>query len=139
MTIDRRHLLGASAGLVTAAGLDRFSLTPAFAQSAPAYKPEEGKAVFAQQIFIELYNYGPAWAKCPENERRDFIKKIIEAVTAMKAAGIDVVAYGENAPWKRIVVHRTISSASIGYQMLSFSAKPSAGLLHLVGTTISSR
>ena len=50
-----------------------------------------------QQIFIELYNYGPAWAKCPEIERRDFITKIIEAVTAMKAAGIDVVAYGKNA------------------------------------------
>ena len=42
MTINRRHLLGASAGLVAAAGLNRFGLTPAFAQSAPAYKPEEG-------------------------------------------------------------------------------------------------
>ena len=55
MTIDRRHLLGASTGLVAAAGLNRFGLTPAFAQPAPAYKPEEGKAVSAQQIFIELY------------------------------------------------------------------------------------
>jgi hypothetical protein len=25
-----------------------------------------------QQIFIELYNYRPAWAKCPESERTDF-------------------------------------------------------------------
>jgi hypothetical protein len=97
MTIDRRHLLGASAGLVAAAGLNRFDLTPAFAQSAPAYKPEEGKVAFVQQIFIELYNYGPAWAKCSENERADFIKKIIDAVSEMKAAGIDVVAYGKNA------------------------------------------
>ena len=97
MTIDRRHLLGASAGLVAAAGLDRFGFTPAFAQSAPAYKPEEGKAVLAQQIFIELYNYGPAWAKCSENERADFVKKIIDAVNGMKAAGIDVIAYGKNS------------------------------------------
>ena len=42
MTINRRHLLGASAGLVAAAGLNRLGLTPAFAQAAPAYKPEAG-------------------------------------------------------------------------------------------------
>jgi hypothetical protein len=97
MTIDRRHLLGASTGLVTAAGLNRIGLTPAFAQSAPAYKPDEGKVASVQQIFIELYNYGPAWAKCSENERADFAKKIIDAVSGMKAAGIDVIAYGKNA------------------------------------------
>jgi hypothetical protein len=32
-----------------------------------------------QQIFIELYNYRPAWAKCPESERTDFAKKVVEA------------------------------------------------------------
>ncbi len=50
-----------------------------------------------QQIFIELYNYGPTWAKCPENERADYVKKIIDAVSKMKAAGVDVIAYGKNA------------------------------------------
>ena len=50
-----------------------------------------------QQIFVELYNYAPAWAKCSENERADYIKKIIEAVSGMKAAGVDVIAYGKNA------------------------------------------
>lgn len=50
-----------------------------------------------QQIFIELYNYGPAWAKCSEYERADFIKKIIASVDGMKAAGVDVIAYGKNA------------------------------------------
>lgn len=116
MTIDRRHLLSVSAGLVTAAGLDCFGLTPAFAQSAPAYKPEEGRAVRAQQIFIELYNYGPAWAKCSKDERADFVKKIIDAVNGMKAAGIDVIAYGKNshetdrrAPYDFFCVYRVPS------------------------------
>jgi hypothetical protein len=88
MTIDRRHLLGASTGLVAAAGLTCLGLTPAVAQSTPAS---------GQQIFIELYNYGPAWAKCSESERAAFAKKIIDAVSGMKAAGIDVIAYGKNA------------------------------------------
>ena len=51
-----------------------------------------------QQIFIELYNYRPAWAKCPEGERTDFAKKIVEAVKGLKSAGVDVVAYGMNSP-----------------------------------------
>jgi hypothetical protein len=113
MTIDRRHLLGASAGLVAATGLDRFGLTSAFAQSTPAHKSEAGKAAFAQQIFVELYNYGPAWAKCSETERGDFAKKIIDAVSGMKAAGIDVIAYGKNvletdrrAPYDFFCVYR---------------------------------
>jgi hypothetical protein len=50
-----------------------------------------------QQIFIELYNYGPAWAKCPESERTDFAKKVIVAVKGLKSAGFDVVAYGMNS------------------------------------------
>ena len=50
-----------------------------------------------QQIFIELYNYGPAWAKCSEHERTNFIKKVIGSVEKMKAAGVDVIAYGKNA------------------------------------------
>jgi Family of unknown function (DUF6616) len=51
-----------------------------------------------QQIFIELYNYRPAWGKCPESERTDFAKKIVEAVKGLKSAGVDVVAYGMNSP-----------------------------------------
>jgi len=51
-----------------------------------------------QQVFIELYNYRPAWAKCPESERTDFAKKIVEAVKGLKSAGVDVVAYGMNSP-----------------------------------------
>jgi len=51
-----------------------------------------------QQVFIELYNYGPAWAKCSESERTDFAKKVIEAVKGLKSAGVDVVAYGMNSP-----------------------------------------
>src|SRR6266478_10242471 len=39
-----------------------------------------------QQVFIELYNYRPTWAKCPE------------AVKGLKSAGVDVVAYGMNSP-----------------------------------------
>jgi hypothetical protein len=51
-----------------------------------------------QQIFIELYNYRPAWAKCSESERTDFAKKIVEAVKGLKSADVDVVAYGMNSP-----------------------------------------
>ena len=51
-----------------------------------------------QQVFIELYNYRPAWAKCPESERTDFAKKVVEAVKGLKSAGVDVVAYGMNSP-----------------------------------------
>jgi len=51
-----------------------------------------------QEIFIELYNYRPAWAKCPESERTDFAKKVVEAVKGLTSAGVDVVAYGMNSP-----------------------------------------
>ncbi|WP_166297494.1 DUF6616 family protein [Bradyrhizobium sp. 2S1] len=51
-----------------------------------------------QQIFIELYNYRPAWAKCPESERTDFVTKVAEAVKGLKSAGVEVVAYGLNSP-----------------------------------------
>jgi Family of unknown function (DUF6616)/Transposase zinc-binding domain len=51
-----------------------------------------------QQIFIELYNYRPTWAKCSESERTDFAKKVVEAVKGLKSAGVDVVAYGMNSP-----------------------------------------
>ena len=49
-----------------------------------------------QQVFIELYNYRPAWAKRPESERTDL--KIVEAGKGLKSAGVDVVAYGMNSP-----------------------------------------
>ena len=50
------------------------------------------------QIFIELYNYRPAWAKLSESERTDFVKKVVEAVKGLKSAGVDVVGYGMNSP-----------------------------------------
>jgi len=78
-----------------------------------------------QQIFIELYNYRPAWAKCPESERTDFAKKIVDAVKGLKSAGVDVVAYGTNSPTP-IAVLRTISFASIECRTSSFSANSSA-------------
>jgi haloalkane dehalogenase len=69
-----------------------------------------------QQIFIELYNYGPAWSKCSENERADFIKKVIESVNGLKSAGADVIAYGKNsretdrrAPYDFFCVYRVPS------------------------------
>ena len=51
-----------------------------------------------QYIFVELYNYGPAWAKRSENERTDFVKKVIEALNGMKTAGVDVIGFGKNSP-----------------------------------------
>ena len=70
-----------------------------------------------QQIFVELYNYGPAWGKCSENERTDFVKKVIEAVNGLKSAGVDVIAYGKNsyetdrrAPYDFFCVYRVPSA-----------------------------
>ena len=61
-----------------------------------SFNIQQGRVM--QQVFIELYNYRPAWAKCPESERTDFAKKIVEAVKGLKSAGVDVVAYGMNSP-----------------------------------------
>ena len=70
-----------------------------------------------QQIFIELYNYGPAWGKCSENERTEFIKKVIDSVNGSKSAGVDVIAYGKNshktdrrAPYDFFCVYRVPSA-----------------------------
>jgi hypothetical protein len=70
-----------------------------------------------QQIFVELYNYGPARGKCSENERTDFVKKVIEAVNGLKSAGVDVIAYGKNphetdrrAPYDFFCVYRVPSA-----------------------------
>ena len=45
-----------------------------------------------QHVFVELYNYGPAWAKRSENERTDFVNTVIEAVNRSKSAGVEVIA-----------------------------------------------
>jgi haloalkane dehalogenase len=50
-----------------------------------------------QQLFIELYNYKPAWTNCPEGKREDFARQIAEAVKGATSAGVDIVAYGMNA------------------------------------------
>ena len=91
-----------------------------------------------QQIFIELYNYRPAWAKCPESERTDFAKKIVEAVKGLKSAGVDVVAYGMNspetdrrAPYDFFCVYRVPN--------VDFSANLSGRSPRRVGTITSSR
>jgi uncharacterized protein DUF6616 len=72
------------------------------------------------QIFIELYNYRPAWAKCSESERTDFAKNVVEAVKGLKSAGVDVVAYGMNsletdrrAPYDFFCVYRV---PNVGFQ-----------------------
>jgi haloalkane dehalogenase len=53
--------------------------------------------VFVQQVFIELYNYKTAWSRCPEEERTVFAKKVSDSVESLKAAGVEVVAYGMNS------------------------------------------
>ena len=60
-----------------------------------------------QQIFIELYNYRPAWDKCPESERTDFAKKIVAAVKGLKSAGVDVSPDTDRrAPYDFFCVYR---------------------------------
>jgi hypothetical protein len=91
-----------------------------------------------QQIFIELYNYRPAWAKCSESERTDFAKKIVEAVKGLKSAGVDVVAYGMNSPdTDRRAPYDFF--ASIVCRTSSFSANLSGRSPRRVGTITSSR
>ena len=51
-----------------------------------------------QQVFIELYNYRPAWAERPENQRTDFAKTIVEAVKGLTSVGVEIIAYGMNSP-----------------------------------------
>lgn len=45
MTLNRRHFLASSAGLVAAAGFGGLGTNRAFAQNAPVYKPEEGASL----------------------------------------------------------------------------------------------
>jgi hypothetical protein len=93
-----------------------------------------------QHILVELYNYAPAWSKCPESERTEFVKKVIEAVNGLKSAGVGVVAYGKKRTLTRpIVTHRTTSFASIVCRVPSFSASLNVRSPHPVGTTTSSR
>lgn len=70
-----------------------------------------------QQIFIELYNYKSAWSRCLEEERTLFAKKVGDAVESLKAAGVEVVAYGMNsvatdrrAPYDFFCVYRVPSA-----------------------------
>jgi hypothetical protein len=57
----------------------------------------EGKSSIRATDLYRAIQLRPCLGKCSENERADFAKKIIDAVTGMKAAGIDVIAYGKNA------------------------------------------
>jgi multiple sugar transport system substrate-binding protein len=45
MTINRRQLLGASAGIAAGLGLTKLGINPAFAQAEPSYKPESGASI----------------------------------------------------------------------------------------------
>ncbi len=50
-----------------------------------------------QQLFIELYNYKPSWSQCSADERQIFTGKVAEAVSQLKSAGVEVIAYGCNS------------------------------------------
>ena len=48
------------------------------------------------QLFIELYNYAPAWLNLSEVNRRAFVAVVENAVAEMEAAGVKVVGFGFN-------------------------------------------
>jgi hypothetical protein len=50
-----------------------------------------------QQVFIELYNYKPAWRELSQGERTAFVEKIIEAVKGLSSAGVDVITHSLNS------------------------------------------
>ena len=68
------------------------------------------------QIFVELYNYKPAWKELPEAERTDFVNKVIASVTGLQSLGVEVIGYGVNstetdrrAPYDFFCVYRVPS------------------------------
>ncbi len=51
-----------------------------------------------QQIFVELYNYRPAWLSLSEAERRAFADGILGAVGGLADQGVEVLGWGTNDP-----------------------------------------
>ena len=90
--------------------------------AAPMPRPKNVRVQHATRsdhatYLVELYNYGPAWAKRSENERTDFVNTVIEAVNRSKSAGVEVIAYGKNslethrrAPYDFFCVYRVPSA-----------------------------
>lgn len=49
------------------------------------------------QLYIELYNYAPAWLNLSERERRDFVAVVENAVAEMESGGVRVIGFGFNS------------------------------------------
>jgi haloalkane dehalogenase len=49
------------------------------------------------QIFIELYNYRPAWHALDAVERSQFASAVTSAVNQLAESGAEVLGYGSNA------------------------------------------
>ncbi len=50
------------------------------------------------QLYIELYNYTPAWLDLPEGDRQDFAAVVENAVAEMEKGGVRVIGFGFNDP-----------------------------------------
>lgn len=50
------------------------------------------------QLYIELYNYTPAWLDLPEGDRQDFAAVVENAVVEMEKEGVMVIGFGFNDP-----------------------------------------
>jgi hypothetical protein len=51
-----------------------------------------------QQIFVELYNYGPAWHALPADKRRSYTDIVLKEVEGLAQHGIQVIGWGMNDP-----------------------------------------
>ncbi|MGC1303183.1 MAG: DUF6616 family protein [Caulobacteraceae bacterium] len=49
-------------------------------------------------LFIELYKYKPAWLALPPAEREKVRSAVLEALTGLQAAGLEIIGWGANDP-----------------------------------------
>ena len=69
------------------------------------------------QIFIELFNYKPAWRGLPAEMRNDYVSAVLNAVNLQRSSGVEVIGWGFNdlatdrrAPYDFYCVYRTPSA-----------------------------
>ncbi len=50
------------------------------------------------QIFVELYNYRPAWHILSPEQKEDFVKSVLNAIEEVSRHEVEVVGWGMNDP-----------------------------------------
>ena len=86
-----------------------------------------------QQVFIELFNFRPAWRALPAATREEYVQAVLQAVKGQASQGVEVIGWGFNdpatdrrAPFDFYCVYRT---PSVEYQR-GFEAQVTAAGWH---------